>query len=516
MNSVSQSQQYQSEFQQQMSSSKQEKKPDFTNLAQLAESPFEFLHATKSMELFNETERQAIVQLANFKFPDVFPVSSLQAVRFKFASSLWVESLRVHVTVVRVFVRGGNSLLYATAHDSQWKQITMNDAITFAAASGSLPMKIPDFLPIAYKQKTTVEGGEAETRGPANPRIFLNERNQLCVAFSMLVTRVMTRMCLFNFYTGTFKCFFSNQFPDFQPQKNWSPIVFGKKTWFLYDYNKFKVVDVTDNQNVSFASTNADSLFFSELRGGSPFQWLGNDLYLGFATIKTDSGKERPRLMLVYIPEQQPIKAHVIRMSGPLEFKCTKFQGKNLRSIVVNGISKLNKKTDSITVNVTFQGKAVFVFEVAGIGKFISEATLALKTKSASFQKQIEDLWTCAQLPKPKITGQAFPLNVHNVKWGSCGSETPFADYDFYVAALPSIYMRNKIQDGFLCGKHYWVEVMNPATGKTIKAKVADTCKDCKETDLKLSQKAYAKIGGKYAEGQKSSSINVVWRILYQ
>jgi expansin (peptidoglycan-binding protein) len=69
--------------------------------------------------------------------------------------------------------------------------------------------------------------------------------------------------------------------------------------------------------------------------------------------------------------------------------------------------------------------------------------------------------------------------------------------------------MRSKNADGLLCGKHIWVEVKNPATGKAVRAKVADTFENGNSKDLKLSQKAFAKIGA------KDASVPVVWRIVY-
>jgi hypothetical protein len=129
------------------------------------------------------------------------------------------------------------SYIYIEAFTSNYRKTTYN----LNSKNGKL-LKVPSILNI-----TTPELGEC-CLGPEDPRIVLDENNQLFLTFNMIDIDKKRKIWLYNLLTS-YQAPFSIQNHSLVPvEKNWSPFIKDNKLYFIYSYNPFKILQCLTKQ----------------------------------------------------------------------------------------------------------------------------------------------------------------------------------------------------------------------------------------------------------------------------
>jgi hypothetical protein len=280
------------------------------------------------------------------------------------------------------------SFIYVEALTSDYCKMSYNISLK----NGEI-IKIPGILNITeYKPNVCC-------LGPEDPRIVLDENNQLFFTFNMIDVDKRRKIWLYDIFTG-YQMPFSIQNNQFSiVEKNWSPFIKDNKLYFVYSYKPLKILQCSiRTSECKFTSSTQNNDDIGSLRGGTQFvKFRDSDYYVGISrtTISCDKCQRfyRPHLVvlltslekfrLVYVSE--PLMLDDIPMFASyfmLQKKRSSDFCENIIRIMTPGsIIDWKWPDDKLTFTISINDIRSFIVSIIGIGKIVENIISAIETE---------------------------------------------------------------------------------------------------------------------------------------
>jgi hypothetical protein len=235
--------------------------------------------------------------------------------------------------------------------------------------------------------------------GPEDPRIVLDENNQLFFTFNMIDEDRRRKIWLYDIFTD-YQVPFSIQNNQFsEVEKNWTPFVKNNKLYFIYSYKPLKILQCPTKKGVcEFISSIENSDQIGSLRGGTQLvKFRDSDYFVGIARTTISCHKcqrfYRPHLVVLSTTSG---KFHLTYVSEPLMLDdipmfASYFMSQNrnsqdfcdniIRIMTPGSIIDWKWPDDKLTFTISINDKRSFIVSVIGIGKVVQNIIFAIETE---------------------------------------------------------------------------------------------------------------------------------------
>jgi FkbM family methyltransferase len=280
------------------------------------------------------------------------------------------------------------SYIYIQALTSDYRKTSYN----LSSKNGKM-IKFPGILNI-----TEPEVNEC-CLGPEDPRIVLDENNQLFFTFNMIDVDNRRKIWLYDIFTD-YQAPFSIENKQFSAvEKNWTPFVKDNKLYFIYSYKPLKILQCSiDKSACEFISNTQNNDQISSLRGGTQLvKFHNSDYFVGIARTTISCRKcqkfYRPHLVVLSTISEQ---FHLVYVSEPIMLDdipmfASYFMSKNknlpdlcdniIRIMTPGSIIDWKWPNDKLTFTISINDKRSFIVSIIGIGKVVENIIFAIKNK---------------------------------------------------------------------------------------------------------------------------------------
>jgi len=202
------------------------------------------------------------------------------------------------------------SYLYAEVLTNDYQPTTYNMSL----ANGEI-LRFPSILNIS-----TVEVNGC-CLGPEDPRIIVNENNQILISFTMIDADKKRKIWFYDIFNHRqIPATISNHSIRYI-EKNWSPFIKDNKLYFIYSYKPLKILQCSTEQgSCHFILKNQNTNEISGLRGGTQLvRFRNSNYYVGIARTTIFCQKcqrfYRPHLFILSTIDEQ---FRIVYVSEPL------------------------------------------------------------------------------------------------------------------------------------------------------------------------------------------------------
>ena len=224
--------------------------------------------------------------------------------------------------------------------------------------------------------------------GPEDPRIILNENNQILISFNMIDSDRKRKIWFYDILNHHQIPFTISNHPVADMEKNWSPFMKDNKLYFIYSYNPLKILQCSTEQgscNFIFKTENINKI--SSLRGGTQLiRFRDSHYYVGIArsTISCDKCQQfyRPHLFVLSTMNEQ---FRIVYVSEPLkldnipaftfyfmsEEKSKDFCNDIIRIMTPGSIVSWTWPDDKLIFTLSINDKKSYLVSIVGIGQVV-------------------------------------------------------------------------------------------------------------------------------------------------
>lgn len=280
------------------------------------------------------------------------------------------------------------SYIYVEALTSNYQKTFYN----LSLKNGEI-IRVPTILNI-----TEIELNE-RCLGPEDPRIVVNENNELFFSFNMIDVDKRRKIWLYDISTNYQAPISTRQKQFSKVEKNWSPFIKNNKLYFVYSYKPLKILFCpTGKSECEFTSSFQDNYQISDLRGGTQLiRFRDTDYFVGIARTKISCSKcqrfYRPHLIvlstaserfhLVYISEPLlldtiPIFASYIMLQN---YSSPDFCDNVIRIMTPGSIINWEWSIDKLIFTISINDKRSFVVSVTGVGEVLQRIIPSIEYK---------------------------------------------------------------------------------------------------------------------------------------
>jgi FkbM family methyltransferase len=235
--------------------------------------------------------------------------------------------------------------------------------------------------------------------GPEDPRIVLDENNQLFFTFNMIDVDKRRKIWLYDIFTD-YQAPFSIENKQFSAiEKNWSPFIKDNNLYFIYSYKPLKILQCFIKTNVcEFISSIQTDGKISSLRGGTQLvKFRDSDYYVGIARTTISCRKcrkfYRPHLVILSTSSR---KFHLVYVSEPLMLddipmfasyfmspnkRSADFCDKIIRIMTPGSIIDWKWPDDKLTFTISINDKRSFIISIIGIRKVVENIIFTIENE---------------------------------------------------------------------------------------------------------------------------------------
>jgi FkbM family methyltransferase len=239
--------------------------------------------------------------------------------------------------------------------------------------------------------------------GPEDPRIVLDENNQMFLSFNMIDVDKRRKIWSYDIFTNYQAPFYIQNHQSLKVEKNWTPFIKDNKLYFVYSYNPLKVLQCPNRKGACKFISNPQSSYQSGvLRGGTQLvKFRDSDYFVGIARTTISCHKcqrfYRPHIVVLSTNLE---KFHLAYVSEPLMLdnipmfasyymlqnrSSPDFCDGIIRIMTPGSIIDWKWPDDKLTFTLSINDKRSFIVSITGIGKVLQDIIFAIKSKYFQF-----------------------------------------------------------------------------------------------------------------------------------
>ena len=288
------------------------------------------------------------------------------------------------------------SYLYAQVLTNDYQPTTYSMSL----ANGEI-LQFPSILNIS-----TPEVNEC-CLGPEDPRIIVNENNQILISFNMIDIDKKRKIWFYDIFNHRQIPLTISDHSLLNVVKNWSPFIKDNELYFIYSYNPLKILQCSTEQgSCHFILKNQTTNQISSLRGGTQLvRFRNSNYYVGIARTTIFCQKcqrfYRPHLFILSTIDEQ---FRIIYVSEPLlldniptfafEFMTEKRSNKDfcdniIRIMTPGSIVSWKLPEDKLIFALSINDMKSYLVSITGFGKVVESVISKIRANNVATNEMI-------------------------------------------------------------------------------------------------------------------------------
>ena len=237
--------------------------------------------------------------------------------------------------------------------------------------------------------------------GPEDPRIVIDDDNQVLISFNMIDVDKKRKIWLYDLFKDHQVPLTISDHPIAWMEKNWAPFIRDKKLHFIYSYHPLAVLQCsTDKGTCTLIAKGQKSEEIGSLRGGTQLVRFHNTNYfVSIARTTLSCGKcegfYRPHFTVLSLVGEQ---FHLVYVSEPMMLDALPMfssyfmsQNRNLKEFCDNIIRIMTPGSiidwqypdDKLTFTISINDMRSYIVSITGIGKLVQNIISTIDINNA-------------------------------------------------------------------------------------------------------------------------------------